>query len=281
MKREAYRHPKMLALASILGVSRPEAIGIMTVLLDWAADATPQGNIGRWPNGTIAMACDWRGEADDLIEALVQSGWVDRCPKYRLVIHDLAQHAEQWWQRKMEKLGLEFVSAEASVEPSAEASAERSVEPKNKVRTSSVEHSAEASVTPSILQTPSNLTPCKTPCKTPALQTPVCASADAKLSAADMELPSELESHAFRDALRAWFDQRRRRRLTLRPDYVARQIERLKPLGAVDATDCLRQTVDNDYQGIFPEKFVAVKNNSDPRGNIALVKRALEAIENE
>lgn len=128
MKREALRHPKMLDLSSRLGISRTHAVGIVQVLLDWCADTTPQGNIGRWPDGAIARACEWTGEPEAFIEALVGSGWVDRCPRNRLVIHDLADHAEQWWKRKMEKLGLVFLTAEHSAEPTAEATAEPTAE---------------------------------------------------------------------------------------------------------------------------------------------------------
>jgi len=129
MKREAIRHPKIYDLASRLGVCRERAIGIVTVLLDWCADITPQGNIGRWPNSSIAGICGWTGDPDEFVAALVESKWVDECAVNRLVIHDLADHAEQWWKLKLRKLGLEFVSAVPSAERSTVPSAERTAEP--------------------------------------------------------------------------------------------------------------------------------------------------------
>jgi hypothetical protein len=68
-------------------------------------------------------------------------------------------------------------------------------------------------------------------------------------------LPPELDTPAFRAARDAWFAQRRRRRLSLRVEHIERSYERLRPLGPTGAAACLQSTIDNDYDGIFPEKF--------------------------
>jgi hypothetical protein len=109
MKRETLRHPKTYDLASRLGCSRPEALGFLTLLWDYTADMAPRGDLGKWPNGTIARACEWSGDADKFVDALIAAGWLDECPENRLVIHDLADHALQWWKQKVTKLGLDFV----------------------------------------------------------------------------------------------------------------------------------------------------------------------------
>jgi hypothetical protein len=128
MKREAYRHPKMYDLASRLGVSRATAIGTIQLLLDYTADVAPQGNIGKWPDGAISRGCEWPGDPTEFVEALVASGWIDRCNKYRLVVHDLKDHADNWWKLKLGKLRIGFLTAEPSAEPSAERSVEPSLE---------------------------------------------------------------------------------------------------------------------------------------------------------
>jgi hypothetical protein len=64
MRRAALRHPKTLALAALLGIPRTHAVGILECLFDWAADAAPQGNIGKWKNIVIAGALDWTGDPD-------------------------------------------------------------------------------------------------------------------------------------------------------------------------------------------------------------------------
>jgi hypothetical protein len=119
MKREAYRHPKMYDLANRLGVSLATAIGTIQLLLNYAADVAPQGNIGKWTDGAISRGCEWPGPASEFVEALVESGWLDRCSKRRLVIHDLAEHAESWWKAKLQKSGIQFYTAETVFEPEA------------------------------------------------------------------------------------------------------------------------------------------------------------------
>ena len=115
VKREAYRHPKMHDLASRLGIPLCHAAGLVQFMLDFTADNACQGNIGKWPNGAIARGSEWQGNADALISALVESGWLDICPVHRLVVHDLSDHAEQWWKNKLAKMGKTFIAAKAPV----------------------------------------------------------------------------------------------------------------------------------------------------------------------
>lgn len=111
MKREAYRHPKMLDLAARLDIELSFAAGIVGSMHEFAADYAPQGDVGKHSNGVIARACDWRRNPDDLIDALVGAGWLDKCAQRRLVVHDLHDHAPQWWKERMKKLGLDFAKA--------------------------------------------------------------------------------------------------------------------------------------------------------------------------
>lgn len=111
MKRAAYRHPKMYDLAARLGIKRAHAAGIIQFLLDYTADAAPAGDIGKCPDAVIAMACDWDGDPGTFVDALVGAGWLDRCKKRRLVVHDLADHAESWWIARNKKAHIEFINA--------------------------------------------------------------------------------------------------------------------------------------------------------------------------
>lgn len=146
MKRETLRHPKTYDLASRLKRSRPEVLGFLTLLWDYAADAAPQGDVGKWPNGAIARACDWLDDPDEFVAALVKSKWLDECPKHRLVIHDWADHAERWLKLKLERTGLEIISTERSKVPSTEASTERSVEGPTEAPQVAFPSSTEASI---------------------------------------------------------------------------------------------------------------------------------------
>ena len=60
-------------------------------------------------NGLLVAVPD---APSDLIESLCQSRWLDRCRKYRLVIHDWAVHAPNWLHATLAKKGEEFVVPE-------------------------------------------------------------------------------------------------------------------------------------------------------------------------
>ncbi len=111
MKREAFNHPKMLDLAARLEVSRTHACGIVANLWNWAADTAAQGDVGKWSDGVIARALDWDGDAAEFVDALVESGWVDRCAEHRLVIHDLEDHSPEWLKTKLKRAKKWFLTA--------------------------------------------------------------------------------------------------------------------------------------------------------------------------
>lgn len=94
MKRGTPRHPKMYALAEALGIPLPYAVGIMEMLWHYAAVNTPRGDIGSQPDEAIKQACVFARKATVLVDALVSSGWLDRDPEYRLILHDWPDHCE-------------------------------------------------------------------------------------------------------------------------------------------------------------------------------------------
>lgn len=123
MKRDALTHPKMLDIASKLGISRAHAVGILNLLFDFTATHAPQGNIGKHRNGSIAMACDWTGDADAFVDALIETGWVDMDSNHRLLVHDWHVHCEQWVKQKLTKLKLDFATPSTEVDSKAVATA--------------------------------------------------------------------------------------------------------------------------------------------------------------
>jgi len=110
MKRETMRHPKTYDLMVRLGCSRPTALGYLTLLWDYTGEVAPQGDIGKWPDGVIAQACDWTGDAIEFVEALVEARWLDRVedPKVRLLIHDWPEHCERFVKAKLEYAHIPF-----------------------------------------------------------------------------------------------------------------------------------------------------------------------------
>jgi len=100
MKRGTPDHPKVMLLAARLrqmgiGMPRAAAVGTLEMLWQWAAQYTPQGDIGRWPDEVIEEALGWTGEPGALLQALCESGWVDEHDRNRLILHDWPACYEQ------------------------------------------------------------------------------------------------------------------------------------------------------------------------------------------
>lgn len=110
MKLDALDHPKTLDLAARLRVEIPTAIGHLELLWAFTGKKSPQGNIGKWPDGAIANACYWRGEPEAFIDALLESGFLDHNETYRLLVHDWPDHAPRWVKSKLKTLGVTFIS---------------------------------------------------------------------------------------------------------------------------------------------------------------------------
>lgn len=99
MKRQAHSSPKLAALTARLGLRKYQAVGLLEALWHFTATQAQRGDIGKWTDAQIAAAVDWEREPSELIQSLVDAGWIDRCLKHRLLIHDWADHADQTVQR--------------------------------------------------------------------------------------------------------------------------------------------------------------------------------------
>jgi hypothetical protein len=111
MKLDALDHPKTLDFAARLNVTRPTAIGHLELLWAFTGKQAARGNIGKWPNGAIARACDWMGDPEVFISSLVESKLLDQNEEHRLSIHDWSVHAPGWVRAKLKKLGEGFVGS--------------------------------------------------------------------------------------------------------------------------------------------------------------------------
>src|SRR5688572_1579331 len=94
MKREATNHTKMSRFERRLTLRHYEAVGLLELLWHLTTKESPAGNIGKLSDEDIAVAIGWEDDPRVLVDALVDSGWVDRDDVYRLVIHDWSQHCE-------------------------------------------------------------------------------------------------------------------------------------------------------------------------------------------
>lgn len=119
MKRGTPDHWKMKDLARRLNVPPMYAIawanGVMERIWHYTAKYCPQGDIGRVPDEEIAEVCGWPVKAAGrLVEALVQSRWLDRSSAHRLLVHDWQEHADQSVKKTLANRGLSFFFPEKS-----------------------------------------------------------------------------------------------------------------------------------------------------------------------
>ena len=109
MKREAPTSTKMRRLCRLLDITLGLAVGTLELLWHLTARQAPEGNIGKLSNEDIALAVDWRGDEDRLIEALVRCGWLDRDEQHRLLVHDWHEHADESVKKKLTRSGRTFI----------------------------------------------------------------------------------------------------------------------------------------------------------------------------
>lgn len=87
---------KFKRLQRRLNVGVAQLVGHLELLWISTAKNAPEGDIGRFTDEDIAIACHWDGDPTEFVVALVDCGWLDRCEQWRLVVHDWDQHAPTW-----------------------------------------------------------------------------------------------------------------------------------------------------------------------------------------
>jgi hypothetical protein len=110
MKRGTAYHKKTIRLAEELKIPLPYAVGLLSMLWEFTADRRPEGDIGSIPDLKISEAVYWPKKASVLINALCNTGWLDRHPEHRMIVHDWPDHAEHFVCRKLIRSGKDFLS---------------------------------------------------------------------------------------------------------------------------------------------------------------------------
>jgi hypothetical protein len=112
MKRGTPDHPKIYDLCDRLRVKRPTVIGYLEMLWHFTATFAPQGDVGKYSDARIEAAMDWSGRPGKLVEAEVNSRWLDRHPDpaVRLVVHDWHDHADDAVRKRLFRGGKDFLS---------------------------------------------------------------------------------------------------------------------------------------------------------------------------
>lgn len=114
MKRGTIESPKLRLLTKRLNINMAQAIGTLEALWHFTARSAPEGDIGRHADEVIAEACFWDGDPQELINALVETHWVDRDDGHRLLIHDWPDHADDAIHKRLADHGRTFADGTRS-----------------------------------------------------------------------------------------------------------------------------------------------------------------------
>lgn len=96
---------KFQKLMRRLKESRRGTIGLLEGMWLAVGKNCPRGDIGKFTNEEIAIMCDWEGDADELVFALIECGWLDHCDTHRLVVHDWHDHCPTYIKGGLAKKG--------------------------------------------------------------------------------------------------------------------------------------------------------------------------------
>lgn len=96
MKSNALTHPKTIRLKARLNLATWQAVGILDTLFIFTAVHAPTGFIGKWRNEEIAVFLDYKGDADELFNALVESGYLEFDDDGLLWVHDWDDHKPKY-----------------------------------------------------------------------------------------------------------------------------------------------------------------------------------------
>lgn len=133
LHQEMPRHPKTLALAQALKISRREAVGLLVDLWTWGLNcADENGQLRGITDEGIAMAMDWPyKQAGKLAAALVSCGWIDgQNGEYSL--HDWADYTTKLSEkRKDAERKREARKREKCKDTSEEIATKRKENPRN------------------------------------------------------------------------------------------------------------------------------------------------------
>ena len=110
MKRGCPDHPKTEHLRALLKLSRVSAVGHLELLFHFTAKFAMRGDIGKWADESIASASGWEGNAAEFVAALAASKWLEPSEKYRYVVHDWHDHADESVKKTLRNHGEWFVT---------------------------------------------------------------------------------------------------------------------------------------------------------------------------
>lgn len=108
--RAVPEHPKFAQLKQRLGRPKYVTLGLLEAIWHFCGRFTPAGNIGKYSDQAIEAWVEWEGGPGALIDALIETHWIDRDPTHRLLVHDWKQHADKAAKQALHRAKEEFCS---------------------------------------------------------------------------------------------------------------------------------------------------------------------------
>jgi len=100
---ELLGHPKVDRLVGFLKISRIEALGILAGLWLWTSKyADHDGDLTKFEHFEIARGINWQGDPDVLVNALVQSEFLDKDDQ-SLRVHDWEKYGTRILKQSKER----------------------------------------------------------------------------------------------------------------------------------------------------------------------------------
>jgi hypothetical protein len=94
-------HPKTRKAARLLNIQRVHIVGHLHALWWWVLDYADDGDISQFDADVIADACEWEGDPDEFLSALIVAGFLDKhadCDA--LFVHDWDDYAGRLVRRR-------------------------------------------------------------------------------------------------------------------------------------------------------------------------------------
>jgi hypothetical protein len=117
MKHQTTRLLKFKELQNRLDLPMWQVIGMLETLWHVTLVHAPAGDIGKFTNEQIAALMDYRGDIDSLLETLLEKGWIDADPEFRLIVHDWSFHAPTYLKGAFAKHSRQFADQIARHRP--------------------------------------------------------------------------------------------------------------------------------------------------------------------
>lgn len=113
-------HRKLIALANELGVGTATATGHLVLFWLWCLDNAPSGILKRINGQQISTASAWSGNPNDLVNALLSSGFLEKCGRggIGLRVHDWPDYGGKLLQARAHHRDVMRRSRDKTIEES-------------------------------------------------------------------------------------------------------------------------------------------------------------------